>query len=135
MSADPQVIPALGIVGAVRTAFPLEASSIDTALRHDGFELADAPHIWLERFSQLTTDALKQGEFARAAEHLRLISGLLDAGDEPTARCIDVAYVESLMWDIDDDELKRQGWKVIPGNLRSLYIAMWGNRSLTEDVV
>jgi hypothetical protein len=58
----------------------------------------------------------------------------LDRGDEATTRCIDVAYVESLMWDIKDDKLKQKGWKLIPTNLRALYVAMWGEQPFMKGV-
>ena len=106
---------------------------VDAILLQDGYD-EDAYFSWLERFSQFTTDAVKRGEFTRAAEQLNLISRLLAAGDEATMRCIDVAYVESLLWDIADDELKREGWKLVPTNLRALYVAMWGEPAFTKGV-
>lgn len=97
----------------------------DAILLRDGYE-EDAHFTWLEHFSQFTTDAIKRLDFTRATDHLNLLSGIVAGGDEPTVRCIDVAYVESLMWDIKDDKLKREGWRRIPVNLRALYVAMWG---------
>jgi hypothetical protein len=130
MSADPEHSAAVRIVEALRAAFPEQAAQIDGALDRDGYE--DAPHTWVERFSQFTTDAIKRGESSTAIAHLSLVSRLLAAGDEPTRRCIDVAYVESLMWDIKDERLKREGWKLVPENLRKLYVAMWGERSFMQ---
>ena len=124
--SDAETVAAFQVVESVRTAFSDEGARVDAILLRDGYE--DAPHIWLEHFSQFTTDAIKRGEFAKATEHLNLLSALVLGGDEPTTRCIDVAYVESLMWDIEDDKLKREGWKLIPANLRVLYVALWGER-------
>lgn len=60
-----------------------------------GFDIEEAPYIWLERFSQFTTDAIKQGELNRAAEHLKLLSGLLEkagaAMDDPRPKATDAA--------------------------------------------
>jgi hypothetical protein len=39
---------------------------------------------------------------------------------------IDVYYVESLLWDIKDSELRKWGWSLIPENLKELYIGVWG---------
>jgi len=126
MSASSEYSAAASIVEAIRAAFPEQASQIDEALAQDGYE--DAPHTWVERFSQFTTDAIRRGEYSTATAQLNLVSRLLATGDEPTLRCIDVAYVESLMWDIKDEKLKREGWKLIPENLRKLYVAMWGQQ-------
>lgn len=124
-AGKPESLAALRVVAAVRAAFPAEAAAADAVLEQHGYE--DAPYIWLERFSQFTTDAIKRGDFSLASQHLVLLSRLLAAGDELTARCIDVAYVESLMWDVGDEKLKREGWRLIPDNLRALYVAMWGH--------
>ncbi|RQP25420.1 DUF7674 family protein [Piscinibacter terrae] len=131
MSADARNFADLQIVEAIRAAFPEDAEFIDSAL---GIEYENAHHTWVERFSQLTTDAIRRGEFTRAAEHLKLISALLARGDDSTLRCIDVAYVESLMWDIKDESTKREGWKLIPANLKSLYIGMWGEKPFMKGV-
>jgi hypothetical protein len=132
MSADADDPAALRIVESVRAVFPEEAAHVDAILLRDGYEKAH--HTWLERFSQFTTDAIKRGEFTKATEHLNVLSALLDRGDEATTRCIDVAYVESLMWDIKDDKLKQKGWKLIPTNLRALYVAMWGEQPFMKGV-
>src|SRR4051812_41559126 len=91
-----------GLVAAVRVAFPVEAASIDERMARDGFEPDQASHVWLEHFSQRTTDAMKAGDFAAAKAHLQLMSSLFEGGDAPARRCIDVAYVEALMWDVAD---------------------------------
>ena len=115
---------ALHVVESVRATFPVEGARVDAILLQEGYDYA--PNIWLERFSQFTTDAIKQGNVALAAEHFTLFSALVAGADEATTRCIDVAYVESLMWDIKEDKLKRKGWQLMPANLRNLYVAVWG---------
>jgi hypothetical protein len=124
MSAD-QIGPT-GIVKAIRQTFPEEGRRIDEELDRDGYE--DAPHIWIERFSQYTTDAIRRGDDEAASKHLKLLSRLLSSGGEDAARCIDVAYVESLMWDIKDVKRKSEGWRLIPPNLQALYVQMWGEK-------
>ena|SRR5690348_16982872 len=132
MSYDMDLRAGQRIVEEVRSAFPCEAQSIDTGLLADYFDIDKSPHVWLERFSQLTTNAIKVGEFSKASTHLKLLSALLTSVDEPTKRCIDVAYVESLMWDIEDNEMKRKGWMLIPNNLQALYVAMWGEQPFMQ---
>lgn len=126
MPTNPEHPAAQRIVDEIRSAFPAEAAKIDGRLARQGFE--DAPYTWVERFSQLTTDAIKRGDAATAVAHLKVVSRLLAGGDELTQRCIDTAYVESLMWDVKDEKAKQAGWKLMPGNLRRLYVAMWGEQ-------
>jgi hypothetical protein len=131
MADDAEDFAALQIVKAVRAAFPEEAAAADAMLFRDGYQ-EEAYFTWLERFSQFTTDAIKRGEFHKAREHLSLLSSLLSRGDERSRQCIDVAYVESLMWDIRDQKLKSEGWKLIPPNLKALYVAMWGEQAFMK---
>jgi len=131
MSANAEDFAGLQIVEAIRAAFPEDAEVTDAAL---GVEYEDAHYTWVERFSQLTTDAIRRGELTRAAAHLKHVSALLARGDDATLRCVDVAYVESLMWDIKDENIKREGWKLIPANLQSLYVAMWGEKPFMKRV-
>jgi hypothetical protein len=125
---------ALRIVESVRAAFPEDASSIDAMFQRVEWEVGEAPTIWLEHFSQLTTDAIRQSDLKRADCHLRFMSELLERADQAATRCIDVAYVESLMWNIDDDSVRGKGWKLIPENLQSLYVAMWGRKAFMEGI-
>jgi len=118
-------------VQAVRTSFPEAADGVDAFIRSRGFD-DSSHHEWLERFSQLTTDAIKRQDLQTARAHLNLLSRVLAAGGEEVTKCIDVSYVEPLMWDLKDESLKRQGWSIIPANLRSLYSAMWGERGFMK---
>jgi hypothetical protein len=127
VATTPENLAASSIVGAVRSAFAEEAAAVDEILLRDGYD-EDAHFTWIERFSQFTTDAIKRKDFEKATSHMNLFSYILAAGNEATIQCIDVAYVESLMWDIRDEKQKREGWKLIPPNLRVLYVAMWGER-------
>ncbi len=126
MSFDTKNVTAERIVESIRRAFPKEAAIIDTIVKRDGFE--NAHYIWVEQFSHLTTDAIRTCDYEKAKAHLILLSGVLGRGDDATKRCIDVAYVEPLMWDIKDDKVKREGWELMPENLRSLYVEMWGQK-------
>lgn len=127
MAITPEQLAASKIVDAVRSAFLEEADAVDEILLKDGYD-EDAYFSWIEHFSQFTTDAIKRMDFDKASSHMSLFSRILSAGSEATIQCIDVAYVESLMWDIQDVNLKREGWKRMPSNLKRLYIATWGER-------
>jgi hypothetical protein len=125
---DTSTVAAQRIIERLRAAFPDDAARADKRVGDQGFGPSEAPYSWVEHFSQLTTDAINGQDFAKAASHMCEVSAILAAGDEEIARCIDVAYVESLMWDITDEKRKREGWKQVPPNLRQLYIRMWGKR-------
>jgi hypothetical protein len=128
---NPDNLAAQQLVEKLITAFPDDAAWIDERMQSQGFEPREAPYIWIEHFSQRTTDALKVGNTTQAVSHLNLISRLLFTADVPTERCIDVAYVESLMWDMND-EIKKQGWLLIPQNLRILYAKIWGDKPFMD---
>ncbi len=119
------------VIQAIRNLFPKEAERIDEFVASSKGDKTTT-YIWLEHFSQFTTDAIKRGDFENAEKHLKLLSNLILNADETTNRFIDVAYVESLMRDIKDKKLKRQGWKLIPENLKALYIAMWGKQDFMK---
>lgn len=115
------------LVEVIRNAFPDDAAWVDTQTQAQGFERTEAPYIWVGQFSQCTTNSMKGHDQTRAESHLGLMSAQLSTADSPTVRCIDVAYSETLMWDLDD-ERKRQCWPLIPQNLQELYIGMWGEQ-------
>lgn len=131
MSDSRELLSARDIVLSVRASFREAAEDIDANMLSCGYD-EDATHAWLERFSQLTTDAIKRKDFDTARGHLSLMSRLLSSCGEEATKCIDVAYVESLLWDIRDETLKREGWKIIPANLRALYLAMWRERDFMK---
>ena len=124
---NPDDLAAQQLVEKIIAAFPDDAAWVNARMQSQGFEPKEAPYIWVEQFSQRTTDALKARDNAKAELHLKLMSNLFLTADVASAKCIDVAYVESLMWDMKDEE-KKQGWLLIPQNLRNLYIEMWGNK-------
>lgn len=126
-SMNPDDFAAQQLVEKIIAAFPDDVAWVNARMQSQGFEPNEAPYIWVEQFSQRTTDTLKARDNAKAELHLKLMSNLLLTADVPTAKCIDVAYVESLMWDMEDEE-KKQGWLLIPQNLRDLYIETWGSR-------
>jgi hypothetical protein len=128
--SEPEYPEGNRVVEAIRKAWPEEAALIDADLHVCGYE--NAPHAWIERFSQFTTDAIGRGEFATASRQLELLSQLAAAGGETTTQCIDVAYLESLMWDVKDSKMKRESWRLMPDNLRALYVGMWGEQAFMK---
>lgn len=116
----------------IREAFPDDASWADVKMQVQGFDMEEAPHVWIEQFSQRTTELLKSADWFKAGRHFDVMSKILETADSATTRCIDVSYVENLMWDMDV-EGKRQSWSCLPQNLRALYVAMWGERPFMRE--
>jgi hypothetical protein len=80
----------------------------------------------MEAFSQCTTNAIKKYDEHTASSHLKYMSEKLVTASDIEREYIDVYYVESLMWDIQDHKTRRWGWSIIPENLKVLYQEMWG---------
>jgi hypothetical protein len=66
---------------------------------------------------------------ASVVEHLSFMSQLLQKADAAVREYIDVSYVESLMWNLDE-ETTEWAWRLFPENLKSVYLAMWGEPPL-----
>jgi len=115
------------LIERIRSAFPEDAWVADKRTTDLGFDPHDTPPQWIEHFSRRTTDALTGGDNDRATAHLALLSGLLRIADSTTLECIDVYYVEPLMWGMSA-EAKRDAWKLIPKNLQDWYVRMWGQQ-------
>ncbi|MCA9233807.1 MAG: hypothetical protein KDA57_24435 [Planctomycetales bacterium] len=128
MSDDTMLLSALDMVASIRRAFPGESALIDDRLQHHGFSAEESPYRWVEEFSQLTTEAIEAREYSTAQGYLQFMSRALEGASTPTANCIDVYYVEALMWSTKDDRTLRAGWGIVPVNLRNLYVEMWGER-------
>ena len=79
----------------------------------------------MEAFSQTATDAIKRKDFDKAKAYMDYVSGRYIAGSESVKKFIDVYFVESLMWDIKDRKLLKHGWKLIPPELKKLYLNLW----------
>ncbi len=81
----------------------------------------------MNEFSNATSDAIRKRQKTIALSHLAYVSNLWvsSAADDKVREYIDVYYVEILMYDLDN-ESKKWGWNLMPANLRTLYIGMWG---------
>ena len=85
----------------------------------------------IERFSQLTTEAIARFDDRTAMAYLEFMNQQLRLGDTDVQKIIDVYFVESLMWNINDKKRKQWGWSLIPEPMKTLYVAMWGNPDFT----
>jgi hypothetical protein len=122
----------INLLDAIYSEFPEVGEDLDRTLKdhwdyepHEKHEMCTG---LVERFSQLTTDAISEGNEKVARKHLQFMESQFLSGGENCREMIDVYYVESLLWNISNPEKKRWGWSLIPKPLQELYIKLWGPR-------
>lgn len=81
----------------------------------------DGAHSWLESLANALNDEMR-GRVA-AAVHLPLMQHIENALDssEEVYRCVDVAFVENLYWQIGGERAAPY-WALMPTRLRKLYL-------------
>ena len=115
----------------IKETFPEVAVFIDKSRRETGFTEEDKMFTCdMEAFSQATTNEIRKLNIETAASHLNYMSKNLKNAEPVIREYIDIYYVELLLWDIDDKSIFRQGWELMPQNLKELYVAMWGKPDL-----
>lgn len=114
----------IGMRRAIASRFPVEAADADDFLAQRDHDV-DAHHVWLERFSDLTTQAMAARDEPLVRAHLAFMSQQLRSADSDVRKIIDVAYVENLMSGLKADA-RRWAWPMIPPNLKKLFIDFWG---------
>lgn len=118
-----EIVP---LIQEIRQRFPEVAFDIDQWINRQGFKEADnASFAAFEAFSNTTTAAIKRKDKDSALRYLHFIEEKLKAANSIELEYIDVYYVESLMWDINDPELYRWGWRLIPEKIKKLYLEVW----------
>lgn len=121
MQIDPSVRALL--LGVMRR-FPAAAKAMvrcAKARRSIAFSTTDM----LEEFARETQRAVRSGDAKLAGDHLKFMSERLRFADAKQREYIDVYYVEGLLHGLDALSGKAL-WRLLPDNLRSLYLAMWG---------
>jgi hypothetical protein len=79
----------------------------------------------METFAACTTKELGTPDPARGAAYLTYMSEKLRIATAERRKFIDVYYVEPLFWQASPLAIK-QGWKLVPENLKSRYLAFHG---------
>jgi hypothetical protein len=92
------------------------------------------PHMTTERmeaFAACTTKALGEADPARGVAYLTYMSEKLRTATAKQREFIDVYYAEHLFWQASPVAIK-QGWKLVPENLKRLYLAFHGRPPASE---
>ena len=113
-------------IKAIRKALPNAAEKTDAIMHERGFESdQEAEYLWVEALADVTNMYVHQRNQHEVGEQLRFFSEQFDLGTDTVKNCIDVSYVENLMWNLNVED-KKWVWLQIPENLQRLHIAMWG---------
>ena len=110
----------------IRDALPEVASKTDEIMRERGFNSDDeTEYLWLEALADITNMYIQRRNQDKLRKALHFFSKEFDSGTNTIKNCIDVSYMENLMWDLNSAD-KKWVWPQIPENLKKLYVAMWG---------
>lgn len=118
------------LLNAIYDTFPEVADDLDFTLKKNWeYEPHERNEMWtglIERFSQITTDAISRGDDNTARKYLLFMEGQYLSGGVDLKKAVDTYYVESLLWNIKGTKRKARGWSLIPETLQELYVAFWG---------
>ena len=114
------------LVEAIRKALPEAAKWTDGKMMALGFALNDnLYHLWIEALADVTNDAIRERREDILKEQTSFMAQQYQMGSEEVKKCIDVSYVENLMWELEARD-KAWAWPLFPDDVRKLYVAMWG---------
>ena len=116
-------------VAAIRQMLPNAAAKTDQIMIGRGFELEEEAHyLWIEALADVSNSLIREKNENEFKKHMDYFSVQYDQGSESVKNCIDVSYVENLMWDLKAED-KKWALPLIPDNLMKLYDAMGGQPS------
>lgn len=118
------------LVQHIRSQLPAASISTDELMLERGYEIDDNLfNLWIEALADVTNTFIKQKNEQEVIKHLAFFSSQLEKTSKKVKECIEVSYVENLMWN-SVGEHKKWAWSLFPENLKRLYAAMWGNPDL-----
>lgn len=114
-------------VNAIRRQLPNEAAETDDLMRERGFDACEElGTLWVEALADVVNARIRQRNQQAIEDQFQFFSEQFDRGSKAIRKCIDAAYVENLMCGLDAED-KKWAWPQLPGNLKNLYIATWGD--------
>ena len=116
----------------IRERFPDAADRADQVMESRGYdpdEIASMPYLWLEALADITNESARNKEQKNIVDLTRYMAETYETGSEAVRRAIDTAYVENLMYDLNNDE---KAWvcPLFPPIVRELYSDIWGKPRL-----
>lgn len=117
-------MPVLDLYNTVRTKFPAISDRADRVHVAQWGELdPELAYSWFESLaSALNAEMRQQVAFAVHAPLFDFISGTLAQADDAVLKCIDVAFVENLFWQVPSAQCAAY-WQPLPQRLKALYLA------------
>ena len=109
----------------VRSRFPAMAAAADQDYRrlNDGFNPPDDRYAWFESLANALNDEMRKKIPYRIHEPLfRFMDGVALRGGEEVGRCLDVAFIENLFWNVPKQNALPY-WEKLPPRLKHLYVA------------
>lgn len=114
------------LVKNIRQALPGAADQTDRLMADSGFDQEEEAHyLWMEALAEVANELICQKDEGELKALLAHLSSEYDSGSGAVKNCIEVSFVENLLWDLEPDE-KAWAWPRIPDNLAKLYTATQG---------
>ena len=118
------------LVQLIRSQLPSASISTDELMLERGYEVGDSLfYLWIEAVADVTNDFIPEKNEQEVVKHLTFFSRQFEKNGEKVKNCIEVGYVENLMWN-SPGELKKWAWLLFPENLKRLYTAIWGHPNM-----
>jgi hypothetical protein len=113
----------LELYNAVREKFPAIREKSDTIhVRNWGELNPEFAYSWFESLAHtLNGEMSRQVNFGVHEPLFNYISGAFPGASEPVRKCIDVAFVENLFWQVPSAKCAPY-WERLPPRLRELYL-------------
>jgi hypothetical protein len=112
-------------VQLIRSQFPLASTRTDQLMAERGFEIEDdLLYLWIEALADVTNEFIRQRSESEIRRLFAFFSFRFDTENEKIKNCIEVSYVENLMFNAGTADAKWT-WPYFPENLKRLYVAMW----------
>jgi len=110
---------------AIKEGYPAISGKADmeySRLLDDHMDSEYYSYSWFEALANaLNKEMCKDVSTSDYSKLFAAISTNFDAGDEAIKKCIDVAFVENLFWQVPGCNAGSY-WEILPKNLRALYV-------------
>jgi hypothetical protein len=110
----------------IKKQFPEISEKADREYARQWDDIQDSEfysYSWFEALSNaLNREMCRATSALEYCDLFSTISSHFETGDDDIKKCVDVAFVENLFWEVP--KLKSEPyWKVMPENLKQLYLA------------